>query len=72
MNDQQIETRMLIASTVVERKGKKYWTEIGVAFEHKDGHGFNIELVALPVNGKIVLRPKPVKDDETVAENEAE
>lgn len=39
---------------------ESFWTRIGSAFEHKDGKGFNLELEALPVNGRIVLRePKP-------------
>ncbi len=38
------------------------WIRIGVAFENKDGKGFNVQLSALPVGGKLVLRvyePKP-------------
>jgi hypothetical protein len=33
-----------------------WWTPIGAAFEHKDGHGFNIVLQSIPLDGKIVLR----------------
>ena len=45
------------ALSVSEGKdGKSYFKEIGAAFAHKDGQGFNIELQALPVNGRIVLR----------------
>ena len=32
------------------------WREIGAAFMHEDGHGFDVVLDALPVNGRIVLR----------------
>lgn len=41
-----------------EANGEKSarWTRIGVAFPHKDGKGFNVELTALPLNGKLVLR----------------
>jgi hypothetical protein len=38
------------------------WTKVGAAFPHKDGKGFNIELSALPLNGKLVLR-EPTRDD---------
>ena len=33
-----------------------FWTRIGSAWRHKDGHGYNCMLAALPVNGRIVLR----------------
>lgn len=35
---------------------KVNWIRIGVAFENKDGKGFNVQLAALPLNGKLVLR----------------
>jgi hypothetical protein len=35
---------------------KSNWTRIGSAWPHKDGKGFNAELRALPVSGKLVLR----------------
>jgi hypothetical protein len=40
--------------------GKKpIWTRIGSAWSHAQGGGFNIELQALPMDGRIVLmRPK--------------
>ena len=38
------------------RKAKS-WTRIGVAFPHKDGTGFNINLRAFPVDGKLVMLP---------------
>lgn len=52
----------LFAYTVQEYEaadGKKArsWTRIGVAFPHKDGTGFNIDLHALPLDGRIVLFP---------------
>lgn len=55
------------ACTVIDRgRGKKgYWLKIGAAFAHEDGKGFNIELNAFPIDGKIVLRePLPPKDEE--------
>jgi hypothetical protein len=38
------------------------WLNIGVAFGHEDGDGFNLLLQALPLDGKIVLRT--YKEDE--------
>jgi hypothetical protein len=46
-----------IAYSIRERKGAKaIFTRIGAAWPHKDGGGFNIELAALPIDGKIALR----------------
>jgi hypothetical protein len=39
------------------------WTRVGVAFAHKDGKGFNLELRALPVDGKLVIRQHEPKDE---------
>jgi hypothetical protein len=53
------------AFTVVKREGKDksdYWLDIGAAFAHEDGEGFNVLLHALPIDGKIVLRT--IKDNE--------
>ena len=52
----------LFAYTVEEYdagKGKKArrWTRIGAAFPHKEGPGLNVELRALPIDGRIVLLP---------------
>jgi hypothetical protein len=35
---------------------KSNWTRVGTAWPHKDGKGFNAELRALPVSGKLVIR----------------
>ena len=43
--------------TVIKRDGQDdYWLNIGLAFPHKDGKGFNVVLQALPLDGKIVCR----------------
>jgi len=43
--------------TVIRREGQDdYWLNIGLAFPHRDGNGFNIVLQALPLDGKIVCR----------------
>ncbi len=44
---------------VRERKDgeKGFWTRIGVAWRHKDGKGFDVQLDGLaPLDGRIVLR----------------
>jgi hypothetical protein len=40
------------------------WMRIGVAFPHKDGKGFQIQLQAFPVNGKLVLRKHESKPED--------
>jgi hypothetical protein len=47
-----------VAYSVRERgEGKKAkFTEIGVAFPHKDGKGFDILYDAVPLSGRITLR----------------
>ncbi len=37
---------------------------LGFVNMHQDGEGFNIVLQALPINGKIVLRPPKAQTDE--------
>jgi hypothetical protein len=44
---------------------KPFWAIIGSAWTNKDG-SFNLRLDALPVDGKIVVRP--IKKDEDQAE----
>lgn len=47
----------LAAYVVRDREDKKSnWREIGVAFKHKDGKGFDLLLDAVPVSGRVVLR----------------
>ena len=46
-----------IAYQVREGKGDKgYFTRIGAAWPNKDGNGFNIQLDAVPLDGRITLR----------------
>jgi hypothetical protein len=40
---------------------KASWTRVGVAFAHKDGLGLNVELQAIPVSGKLVIRRHEAK-----------
>ena len=52
------------AYSVIRREGQDdYWLNIGLAFPHKDGKGFNIVLQALPLDGKIVCREAGDDDD---------
>ena len=46
-----------VAYSIREREGKDAkWTEIGVAFPHKDGKGFDILYDVVPLNGRISIR----------------
>jgi len=59
--------KMYRVYSIIERpKNDDYWLNIGVAFPHEDGKGFNVMLQALPIhgNGKIVLREHEPKADE--------
>ncbi len=63
--------KMYRVYTIIQRpKQDDYWLNIGVAFPHEDGKGFNVMLQALPLhdNGKIVLREHEQKDHETEEE----
>jgi hypothetical protein len=58
------------AYTVIKREGQDdWWCNIGAAFSHADGNGLNLMLQALPLDGKIVLRP-PKDSDERPAQRE--
>jgi hypothetical protein len=40
------------------------WNRVGVAWQHKDGDGFDIILDAMPVNGRVAVRKnKPKQQD---------
>ncbi len=56
-----------VYSIVPRPKQDDFWLNIGVAFAHDDGQGFNIMLQALPIygEGKIVMREyDPTKDEQ--------
>ena len=36
--------------------GSGFWTRIGAVWPHADGAGFNIQLDAVPLDGRITLR----------------
>ena len=42
-----------------EKEGQRdFWTQIGTAFPHPNGEGFNVLLNATPLNGKLVVMPR--------------
>lgn len=43
-------------------KAARRWTQVGVAFPHKEGTGFNVELRCLPLNGRLVILPADADD----------
>jgi len=43
-------------------KENAFWTKVGAMFPHQNGDGFNIQLDALPHDGKLVILPP--KDDD--------
>ncbi len=46
---------------------RSHWTDIGGVWTHKDGKGFDVNLIALPVDGRLVIRldePKPTTTTE--------
>jgi hypothetical protein len=45
-----------------------FWLNLGVAYAHDDGNGFNLLLQALPVDAKLVLRTYKEKPDEEAVE----
>lgn len=46
-----------------EGKEKTRWRNIGVAFPHSKGEGFNVVLDAMPIDGKLVILPPKENDD---------
>jgi len=63
MAEQQPNAPTHRAYSVIKREGQDdYWLNLGLAFPHKDGGGFNIILQAFPLDGKIVVRE--IGDDE--------
>ncbi|WP_407052113.1 hypothetical protein [Methyloraptor flagellatus] len=47
---------------IVEGEGDDaFWTKIGSAWSHDDGDGFNVQLSALPIAGRLVIRKRQPK-----------
>lgn len=60
MSDEQSNTGRKpdqIAYSVKESPdGKGYWNRVGTLWNHKDGHGAELILDSMPVDGRITLR----------------
>ena len=56
-------THIAYAVRNFEKDGKQDsdWLRIGAAWSHKDGKGFDVNLDALPVGGRVVLRMNELK-----------
>jgi hypothetical protein len=53
----QGKTPSYVAYQVRDRKGQKaIFTRIGAAWQNADGKGFNIQLDAVPLDGRVTLR----------------
>ena len=51
-----------IAYSIRQREGKdSKWTEIGVAFPHKDGKGYDILFDVVPLSGRLTIRVQEPK-----------
>lgn len=46
---------------------KSNWMRVGVGFPHKDENGLSVELRAIPVNGKLVIRRHEAKPKSTAS-----
>ena len=64
----KVEQMYRVYAIVARPKQDDFWLNIGAAFPHEDGKGFNVILQAHPIGEKIVIRlyePKEAKPDET-------
>lgn len=43
---------------VVTEGDNAFWTRVGAVWPHDDGKGFNVDLIALPANGRLVIRER--------------
>jgi hypothetical protein len=55
------------AYAVTKRGDKAFWREIGAAWAHGDGDGFNLKLDYLPLNAAEIVIRKPKPGDKTDA-----
>jgi hypothetical protein len=64
-NDQTVASKAPTHSVSQVRNinGKSYWTRIGSAWAHKNGTGFNIQLDAVPLDGRLVVSAIPEKSE---------
>ncbi len=50
---------------------RSQWIDVGSVWTHKDGKGYDVNLIALPIDGRLVIRvdePKPVTQTEEPTE----
>jgi hypothetical protein len=54
-------TKPAFEAFLIEGEGDSaFWTRIGAAWAHEDKKGFNLQLAAIPLSGRVALRiPKP-------------
>jgi hypothetical protein len=55
----------VVENYTADGEDRASWIRVGVAFPHEDGKGFQVQLKAVPVDGKLVLRlhePKPTAE----------
>lgn len=66
MKTQHKSNRPTHAVYVIEGEGESaFWTKVGAAWSHDDNEGLSILFTAVPLNGRLVLRPlkdKPKAD----------
>jgi hypothetical protein len=63
-NDSAPKAPTHVAYQVRDRDGQKgIWTRIGSVWPHADGKGFNVQLDAVPLDGRITLRIAADKKD---------
>lgn len=69
MSDQMLEC---LSAVEYEKAGQKKtrWNKIGVAFPLKGGVGYTLHLDALPVNGKLVIKPPMERMDKGAADGD--
>jgi len=49
-------TRYRVYTIVERQEDSPFWLNVGMAYPHRDGQGFNILLQALPLQGRLTLR----------------
>ena len=45
-----------VAWHVTSKGDKSYWHKVGASWMHKDKKGMTLQMEAIPINGRIVLR----------------
>jgi Bacterial regulatory protein, Fis family len=54
-----------VYSVISRQDSGEEWLSIGQAVPHRDGHGFDVILQALPLNPKLVLRDSALPESQT-------